>query len=291
MLLTGNDRGVVKMWAPNSGTALISIFCHSSHVVDAAVTRDGYYMATVGSDSLLKVFDLRTYGEVHQYFTPLPASNLAISQKGLLSLACRDQVITWKDWNKDKQKAPYMKQETTDRRTVCDLEYVNYEDCLGVGQVGGFETMLVPGSGENNYDAFESGIGVSRKTRSNMEVRRLVEKLPANTIGLDPNQIYTISNAAPLPKELEKIQAAQRKKNKMRGKHRADKGELVKNDKRDRIRSEMIRNNNIARLKARNAEKVKKIKEVTEIEGIEQEIAATIPNVLRNRFSKGRNFE
>ena len=274
------------MWAPNSGNALVSMFCHSSHVVDCGVTRDGRYLATIGSDSLLKVFDMRTYGEVHQYFTPLPASRLSISQKGLLSISCRDQVITWRDWEKDKQKAPYLKQETIDRRTVTDLEYINYEDCLGVGQVGGFELMLVPGAGESNYDAFESGIGVSKKTKSNIDMRRLVEKLPANSISIDPNQVYTISNAAPLPREMAKLKAT-KQKNKMRGRKRADKGELVKNERRDRIRGEMIRSNNIARLKARNAERVKKIKEVTEVEGIEHEIASKIPDMLRKRFTSG----
>lgn len=165
------------MWAPNSGTHLASIFCHSSHVLDAGVTRDGNYMATVGSDSKLNVFDLRTYGLVHSYFTPMPASTLAISQRGLLSLGCRDQVITWRDWQKDKQKAPYLKQETIERRKIVDLSYVPFEDSLGIGEIGGFEMIMVPGSGEANYDTFESGVGMSKKAKSTALVRGLLEKV------------------------------------------------------------------------------------------------------------------
>jgi U3 small nucleolar RNA-associated protein 7 len=165
------------MWAPNSGVHLASIFCHSSHVLDAGVTRDGHYLATIGSDSKLNVFDLRTYGLVHSYFTPMPASCVSISQRGLLSIACRDQVITWRDWEKERQKAPYLKQETTERRKIVDLQYAPFEDSLGVGEIGGFEMISVPGAGEANFDSFESGIGLSKKAKSTALVRGLLEKV------------------------------------------------------------------------------------------------------------------
>ena len=177
ILLTGNDRGVVKLWAPNTGTALASIFCHGSHVNDCGVTRDGNYLATVGADSKFNVWDLRTYKQVHSYFCPLPAHRLAVSQKGVLSLGCRDQVITWRDWMNEKQKAPYLKQETLERRKITDIEYVPYEDSLAVGEIDGFEMMVVPGSGEANVDTFESGLGLSKKAKSNALVRSLIEKV------------------------------------------------------------------------------------------------------------------
>jgi U3 small nucleolar RNA-associated protein 7 len=165
------------MWAPNTGIALASMFCHSTHILDCGVTRDGNYMTTVGADSKMNIFDLRTHQLLHSYFTPLPASRVSVSQRGLVSLACRDQVITWRDCFLEKQKAPYLKQEATERRKIIDLAYIPYEDMLGVGELGGFETMAVPGAGEANYDAFESGIGLSKKGKSNMLVRSMVEKV------------------------------------------------------------------------------------------------------------------
>jgi U3 small nucleolar RNA-associated protein 7 len=152
-MLTGNDRGVVKMWAPNTGVALASIFCHSSHVNDCAVTLDGNYMATVGSEGKLKVWDLRKMTELYEYWCPVNVNKISVSQKGILALGCKDTVVvswalskTWKDWYLEKQKAPYMKQELFNRKCITDLQFAPFEDVLGAGLDGGFSTMLIPGS-------------------------------------------------------------------------------------------------------------------------------------------------
>jgi U3 small nucleolar RNA-associated protein 7 len=43
-------------------------------------------MATAGMDSQMKIWDIRTFKMVDHYYTPAPASHLAISQKGLLAV-------------------------------------------------------------------------------------------------------------------------------------------------------------------------------------------------------------
>lgn len=51
----GHCNGVVTMWSPAAGKALVSMFCHKSPVTDLAVDREGQYMATAGLDGFLKV--------------------------------------------------------------------------------------------------------------------------------------------------------------------------------------------------------------------------------------------
>ena len=55
VLHLGHSNGVVSLWSPTAGKALVSMLCHNSPVTDVAVDRDGMYMATAGLDGLLKV--------------------------------------------------------------------------------------------------------------------------------------------------------------------------------------------------------------------------------------------
>jgi len=47
---------------------------------------------TAGSDGQMKVWDVRTYKAVHEYWNPMPAKTLSISQKGLLAVGWGSQV-------------------------------------------------------------------------------------------------------------------------------------------------------------------------------------------------------
>lgn len=51
----GHANGVVTLWSPNAGKALVSMFTHKSPVTDLAVDREGRYMVTSGLDGYLKV--------------------------------------------------------------------------------------------------------------------------------------------------------------------------------------------------------------------------------------------
>lgn len=51
----GHSNGVVTLWSPAGGKALVSMLCHRSPVSDLAVDKSGTYMATAGFDGYLKV--------------------------------------------------------------------------------------------------------------------------------------------------------------------------------------------------------------------------------------------
>ena len=42
-------------------------------------------MATAGRDGALKLWDIRTYRPLHEYYTPRPVSDLDISDRGMLA--------------------------------------------------------------------------------------------------------------------------------------------------------------------------------------------------------------
>ncbi len=51
----GHGNGVVSLWSPSAGKALVSMFCHKAPVTDLAIDREGRYMATAGMDGMMKV--------------------------------------------------------------------------------------------------------------------------------------------------------------------------------------------------------------------------------------------
>lgn len=203
----GHANGQVTLWSPSSTTPLVKMLTHRGPVRDLAVNRDGRYMVTAGADSLLKVWDLRTYKELHSYYTPTPAQRLTLSDRGLLAVGWGPHATIWKDALRTKQNSPYMN-HLLPSSSVVDLHYCPYEDILGIGHAKGFESIIVPGSGEPNYDSYENDPFASRKQRQETEVRQLLEKLRPEMISLNADFIGNVDRAAP---SLRKAEAEEEK--------------------------------------------------------------------------------
>lgn len=69
-------------------------------------------------------------------------------------------------------------------------------------------SMIVPGSGEPNFDTFEANPFETSKQRREAEVVALLEKLSPETIGLDPSFVGRVDSD---PAALQKEQARSRK--------------------------------------------------------------------------------
>ena len=157
-------------------TPLVKMLCHRGPITDLAVDNGGWYMATVGMDARLKIWDVRTFKLLHTYRTRRPAVCVDISQKGLLALGRGREVEVWKDAFREKAKMPYMTHKLCGE--VSSLQFCPFEDCLGVGHNNGFTSIIIPGAGEPNYDALEANPFQTTRQRQEAEVKSLLEKVP-----------------------------------------------------------------------------------------------------------------
>ncbi|GME68157.1 unnamed protein product [[Candida] boidinii] len=191
----GHSNGQVTLWSPSMSTPLVKIQACRGPVRSLAVNRDGRYMVVSGADKTLKIWDIRTWKELDSYHTPTQANTVDISDKGLVSVGWGPHVTVWKDTLKTKQNSPYMNHMLPSSQ-IETARFVPFEDILGLGHKKGMSSIIVPGSGEANYDALELNPYETTKQRQQTEVRSLLNKLQPDMITLDPNVIGTVDKRA-----------------------------------------------------------------------------------------------
>ena len=232
VLCLGHSNGTVSMWTPNITTPVVRMLCHYGPVTSIAVDDSGKYLVTAGADKSVKVWDVRTYRSLHSYSAVAPVHFLDVSQRGILAVGHGRRVQIWKDALSTKAPAPYLN-HTISAGVLADIAFCPYEDVLAVGHENGFSTMLVPGSGEPNYDSFMADPFQTTKQRREAEVHGLLDKLQPEMITLDPDAVGRVekepakvqqerqaemeaANAARIREQREKSEA----KTKMKGKNK-----------------------------------------------------------------------
>jgi len=220
----GHANGTATLWTPNFTKPVVKMLAHKGPVTSMAIDHTGKYMVTAGLDGYLKVWDIRKFEVAFKYSTPTPATTLSFSQRGMLAVGHGPNLQVWKDITVVKQKSPYMGNLFAGR-PIQRAAFCPYEDILGVGHAKGFSSLLIPGSGEPNYDTFEADPFQQNKQRREATVRRLLEKIPADAITLDPSLIGSVDRRPRKEKDEEKsirlkeIEASKKKeKKKARGK-------------------------------------------------------------------------
>src|SRR5689334_4197514 len=93
----------------------------------------------------------------------------------------------WKDVTVAQPQKPYMTHIVDGN--IEDIHFCPFEDIAGVGYATGFSSFVVPGSGEPNIDTFEANPYATAKQKQESEIKKLLEKLPPDTVSLDTNFI------------------------------------------------------------------------------------------------------
>ncbi len=200
----GHSSGTVTLWSPNVKEPLVKMLCHKSVVKSLAISKDGKYMATSGLDHLVNIWDLRTYKQMKSIKLKAGASCLTFSDKGCLAASLRNEVVIYKDdvlrmaTDKDAdesdeekvvevygEKDVYLKHRLNNV-SIQNMQFCPFEDVLGIGHGRGISSILVPGSGEANFDALEANPYESKNQRRQWEVKALLEKIQPDLISLDP---------------------------------------------------------------------------------------------------------
>lgn len=195
-----------------------------------AIDNSGKYLVTAGADRKVKVFDLRRYQELNEYYLTAAASAMSVSQRGLVALGFGPNVHVLKHPFTKASPSPYMTHLLPGSH-VTSLAFRPFEDVLSIGHATGMSNIVIPGAGEPNFDTYEANPYENAKQRGESEVRALLEKLRPEMITLDPTSIGRI-DTDPADEQQKKIRQMERAngvadsaaaapaKKKMRGRNR-----------------------------------------------------------------------
>ncbi|KAH6761893.1 Transducin/WD40 repeat-like superfamily protein [Perilla frutescens var. hirtella] len=190
VVAVGHSGGTVSMWKPTSAAPLVKMLCHQGPVTAMAFHPNGHLMATAGTERKIKLWDLRKF-EVLQTL-PGNTKSLHFSQKGLLAAATGSFVQILGDLSGSQEYSRYMGHSIAKGYQIRKVMFRPYEDVLAIGHSMGWSSILIPGSGEPNFDTWVANPFETRKQRNEKEVRSLLDKLPPETIMLDPTKIGSV---------------------------------------------------------------------------------------------------
>ncbi|TDH68787.1 hypothetical protein CCR75_005829 [Bremia lactucae] len=224
----GHASGIVTLWTPNMSDAVVKMQCHQGPIRSMGIDNSGNYLITAGADRKVKVFDLRKYQELNNYYLSAAANTLSVSQRGLVAVGFGPNVHVLKGtYSSSSPIRPYMTHQIPGSM-IASVAFRPFEDVLGVGHATGFNSIVIPGSGEPNFDTYEANPFENHKQRDESEVRSLLEKIRPEMITLDPNAIGRV-DMDPVDEQEKKIHQMRlangddmlkKTKKKMRGKNR-----------------------------------------------------------------------
>ncbi|PIN16952.1 hypothetical protein CDL12_10394 [Handroanthus impetiginosus] len=152
VVAVGHSGGIETMWKPTSAAPLVKMLCHKGPITTLASHSNGHLMATAGMERKIKLWDLRKDGIILGDFPG------------------------YHDYSR------YMGHSIAKGYQVRKVLFRPYED----------SSILIPGSGEPNFDIWVANPFETRKQRNKKEVRSLLHKLPPETIMLDATKIGSV---------------------------------------------------------------------------------------------------
>ncbi|KAF8559395.1 BING4CT-domain-containing protein [Imleria badia] len=197
----GHQNGVVSLWTPNLPHPAVQLLAHLGPVVGLSVdpSTGGRYMASSGADGTVKIWDCRNWkGAVREWTTRGGGAELEWSAKGALAVATGGSVNVY---TKPSIQAPFTAKvapplyltHATPHRPLTSVRFCPFHDILTVGHNAGLSSLLVPGSGEPNFDSNEADPFEDKKRRQEREVKGLLDKIQPDMIALDPDVVGSLA--------------------------------------------------------------------------------------------------
>ncbi|KAI6121126.1 BING4CT-domain-containing protein [Pisolithus sp. B1] len=201
----GHQNGVVTLWTPNLAHPAVRLLAHLGPVVGLSVdpSTGGRYMASSGADGTVKVWDCRNWkGAVREWTTRGGGAEPEWSAKGALAVATGGSVNVYTKPSIQtsfipKVPPPLYLTHPIPHRPLTSVRFCPFQDILTIGHHAGLSSILVPGSGEPNFDSAEADPFENKKARREREVKGLLDKIQPDMITLDPDFVGSL---APPPK-------------------------------------------------------------------------------------------
>ncbi|EJD45594.1 WD40 repeat-like protein [Auricularia subglabra TFB-10046 SS5] len=199
----GHQNGTVTLWTPNMSQPVVRLLAHMGPVSSISMdpTHAGRYMATAGHDGRVKIWDCRNWkGCIREWSARGGAAEVEWSARGHLATASGGTVNVYAPPALFTPHSPlvqpplYLTHPIT-HRPLTSLRFCPFQDVLAVGHEAGLSTILVPGTGEPQYDSREADPFEGRRARAEREVRGLLDKIQPDMIALDPAFVGTLASA------------------------------------------------------------------------------------------------
>ncbi|EZG56154.1 putative U3 small nucleolar RNA-associated protein 7 [Gregarina niphandrodes] len=211
---TAHTDGIARLWTPTLKEEALSFFVHGSGTNSVVPFRD-HFLATASNDNVVRIFDIRNPTSslaVHRLKSTGEVS-MDVSQSGLLAIAQGPRVVIWKDANRvvvpsattetkpvagssrgrwTTEDGMYMKHQYVNGLRFHSVRFRPFEDVLGCGLTQGMESLIIPGAGYANLDTLDNNPYATNKEKARALVRRLLDKLPADTIILNPKAFFSV---------------------------------------------------------------------------------------------------
>ncbi|KAI5832015.1 BING4CT-domain-containing protein [Schizophyllum commune Tattone D] len=199
----GHQNGTVTLWTPNLPHPAVQLLAHLGPVVGLSVdpNQGGRYMATAGKDGTVKVWDCRNWkGAVREWSARAGGGPVEWSAKGSLAVASGGTVNVYNAPAiytplHTRAPPPLFLTHPVPHRPLLSLRFAPYQDILTIGHAAGLSSILVPGSGEPNFDSAEADPFENKKARREREVKGLLDKLQPDMITLDPEFVGSYAPA------------------------------------------------------------------------------------------------
>ncbi|KAI5148873.1 U3 small nucleolar RNA-associated protein 7 [Enteropsectra breve] len=205
----GTKSGNVTLWSPAQQEYLMKIHCHSTALTGIQIDRSGNKMITSALDGKLKIFDVRnTFAPLKIIKCKGNIQHSALSQSNMYALSSANTVVVLKNFEE-----LYMKHKVGN--TVSSLEFCPFADILAVGHSGGISNIIVPGSTDGVYDSSEMSPFMSTKQKQELEVKKLMEKIPYELISQESilGKMHSVSKRSGLANPVERYYNANNESN------------------------------------------------------------------------------